>query len=147
MPPPQWCRIQVACAAYTTALSNAGSLIRPGIEPASSWMLVGFINHWAMMGTPSFLFFYSYYSMNFITFIVVQWSSQPNFSFLIQYIKGLEVITLTLIAGKKSWKTEIQQLFLDPSEKWGHRINLPIHQMRSQADREKSQLFASRNCH
>ena len=25
---------------------------RPGIKPASSWMLVRFINHWAMMGTP-----------------------------------------------------------------------------------------------
>ena len=25
---------------------------RPGIEPASSWMLVGFLTHWATMGTP-----------------------------------------------------------------------------------------------
>ena len=33
----------------------AGSLTRwarPGIEPLSSWMLVRFINSWAMMGTP-----------------------------------------------------------------------------------------------
>ena len=27
-------------------------LSRPGIEPATSWFLVGFINHFAMMGTP-----------------------------------------------------------------------------------------------
>ena len=27
---------------------------RPGMEPASSWILVGFINCWAMKGTPSF---------------------------------------------------------------------------------------------
>ena len=36
--------------------SNARSLthwVRPGIEPVSSWMLVGFINHWATTGTPS----------------------------------------------------------------------------------------------
>ena len=26
--------------------------MRPGIKPASSWMLVGFINHWDMTGTP-----------------------------------------------------------------------------------------------
>ena len=29
---------------------------RPGIEPMSSWMLVGCVNHWAMTGTPSFIF-------------------------------------------------------------------------------------------
>ena len=35
--------------------SNTGSSThwaRPGIKPASSCMLVGFINHWTMMGTP-----------------------------------------------------------------------------------------------
>ena len=40
---------------YTTTHSNAGSLthwVRPWIEPKSSWILVGFINHCAMMGTP-----------------------------------------------------------------------------------------------
>ena len=48
-------------AAYTTANSNAGSLThgtRPGIEPASLWILVGFVNHWAMTGTPYFFFFF-----------------------------------------------------------------------------------------
>ena len=40
---------------YTTAHGNTRSLTRwarPGIEPASSWILVGFINHWATKGTP-----------------------------------------------------------------------------------------------
>ena len=40
---------------YTVACGNAGSLThweRPGIEPTSSWMIVGFINHWAKTGTP-----------------------------------------------------------------------------------------------
>ena len=44
--------------AYSTAHGNAGSLThwaRPGIEPATSWFLVGFINHWATKGTPPFL--------------------------------------------------------------------------------------------
>ena len=40
---------------YTTAHGNAGSLThwaRPRIKPTSSWILVRFVNHWAMMGTP-----------------------------------------------------------------------------------------------
>ena len=39
---------------YSTAHSSAGSLThreRPRVEPAPSWMLVGFTNHWAMTGT------------------------------------------------------------------------------------------------
>ena len=47
-------------ATYTTAHGNAESLSqwgRPGIEPKSSWILVWFVNHWAMMGTPKCLFF------------------------------------------------------------------------------------------
>ena len=48
--------------AYTTAtsyLSCARSLThwtRPGIEPATSWFLVGFVNHCATTGTPYFFF-------------------------------------------------------------------------------------------
>ena len=42
--------------ANTIAHVNAGSLthwVRPGIEPAFSWIIVGFITHWATRGTPS----------------------------------------------------------------------------------------------
>ena len=38
---------------------HTGSLThwpRPGIEPASSWILVRFVNHWAMTGTSGFSF-------------------------------------------------------------------------------------------
>jgi len=41
---------------YTTAHGNTGSLThwaRPGIEPTTSWFLVGFVNHWATTGTPT----------------------------------------------------------------------------------------------
>ena len=41
---------------YPTTHSNAGSLthwVRPGIECASSWILVWLVNCWAVMGTPS----------------------------------------------------------------------------------------------
>ena len=44
---------------YTTAHCIARSLthwVRPGIKPATSWFLVGFVNHWATMGTPSDVF-------------------------------------------------------------------------------------------
>ena len=47
-------------ATYTTAHSSTRSLThwaRPGFEPATSWFLVGFINHWATMGTPNCLFY------------------------------------------------------------------------------------------
>ena len=40
------CQIRAASATYTTAYGNAGSLTHwagPGFEPASSWILVGFI--------------------------------------------------------------------------------------------------------
>ena len=45
----QQCQIQAMSVTYTTAHSNAA---RPGIEPASSWMLVGFVTHWATIGMP-----------------------------------------------------------------------------------------------
>ena len=46
-------------ATYTTAQGNTGSLTqwaRPGVKPISSWFLVGFINYWAMKGTPRNLY-------------------------------------------------------------------------------------------
>ena len=52
---PQQHGIRATSATYTTANGNTGSLThwaRPGIESVSSWILVGFINHRAMMGTP-----------------------------------------------------------------------------------------------
>ena len=47
MPQPQQRRIWAMSVTYTTAHSNAGSFThgaRPGIEPASSWMLVRFVS-------------------------------------------------------------------------------------------------------
>ena len=46
------------CDLHTTAHGNTGSLtrwVRPGIEPASSWMLVGFLTHQATTRTGSHL--------------------------------------------------------------------------------------------
>ena len=60
-PQPQQSKIQDTSATCTTAHSNVGSLTyweRPGIEPASSRILVGFVNHWATTGTPSPAFFH-----------------------------------------------------------------------------------------
>ena len=47
MPQPQQRQIQAASANYTTAHGNTGSLIQwvgPGIEPPSSWILVGIVS-------------------------------------------------------------------------------------------------------
>ena len=54
MPEPQQLGIWAVSATYTTAHGNARSFThwaRPGIEPATSWFLVGFVNPWAMRGT------------------------------------------------------------------------------------------------
>ena len=64
---PQRCGIRTTSATYTTAHSSAGSLthwVRPGIEPRSSWILVGFLNCLAMTGTPWILFFHAFSSPN-----------------------------------------------------------------------------------
>ena len=37
-------------------------ILNPGIEPASSWMLVGFVNRWATTGTPENQFFSIFHS-------------------------------------------------------------------------------------
>ena len=47
LPEPQQCQIRAASETYTTAHGNTGSLthcVRPGIEPATSWILVGFVS-------------------------------------------------------------------------------------------------------
>ena len=58
-PQPQQCRIQAVSVTYPTAHSNTRYLIhwsRSGIEPATSWILVRFVNRWAMTGTPQCFF-------------------------------------------------------------------------------------------
>ena len=65
MPQPQCCGIPATSATYTTAHSCGWSLthwVRPEIEPSSSWILVGFVNHWALKGTP-LLFISNYANM------------------------------------------------------------------------------------
>ena len=52
---PQQNQIQATSVTYVTACGNTRSLtqwVRPGIEPASSWMIVGFSTCWATTGTP-----------------------------------------------------------------------------------------------
>ena len=56
---PQQCQIQAASATYTTAQGKAGSLThwaRLGIEPKTSWFLVGFVSV-APWREPQSLFF------------------------------------------------------------------------------------------
>ena len=57
MPQPQQCQIWAESETYTTAHHNAGSLThwaRPGIKPASLWLLVGLITAEPQMGTSHF---------------------------------------------------------------------------------------------
>ena len=55
LPQLQQHQIWAVSETYTTAHGNTGSLTHwegPRIKSASSWLLVGFVNHYAMMGTP-----------------------------------------------------------------------------------------------
>ena len=64
MPESQQLGIRALSATHTTAHGNARSSThwaRPGIEPATPWFLVGFINHWATTGTPSVILFRQVY--------------------------------------------------------------------------------------
>ena len=59
-PQPQQHGIRAVSATYTTAHGNTRSLthwVRPWVKPATSWFLVGFVNHCATTGTPTFLFY------------------------------------------------------------------------------------------
>jgi len=72
MPQPQQHQIWTLSATYTTAHSNTKSLThwaRPGIEPASSWMLVRFINRWAMTGTPAKLYIHKFVFICYASFL------------------------------------------------------------------------------
>ena len=57
VPQPQQC--QIWAMTYTAACGNARSLThwaRPGMEPKSSWKLVGFLTCWVTTGTPMCIF-------------------------------------------------------------------------------------------
>ena len=57
-------------ATYSTPHCSAGSLThwaRTGIEPASSWILVGFLTHWTTAGTPL-----SFYSSSIMPLIILR---------------------------------------------------------------------------
>ena len=61
--------VEVPAAGLHHSHSNAGSLthwVRPGIEPASSWVVVGIINHWDTKGTsiPSSICFHILHIVN-----------------------------------------------------------------------------------
>ena len=56
--------IRPASATYTTAHSNAGSLthwVRPGIEPTSSWILVGFATTKPQQELPEGFHYFGYF--------------------------------------------------------------------------------------
>ena len=65
--------IQALSVTYITAQVNTTRFLthraRPRIEPSSSWILVGFVNHWAMTWTPG------------CPFLIWQLYPPPNLSF------------------------------------------------------------------
>ena len=93
-PQPQQLGSQGSSATYTTAHSNNGSLthwMRPGIQPTSSWMLVGYRYHWAMTGTPIWPLSWSLsYQLEVLTS-----SFQPSQAFMTQTFGRGKVLLFT----------------------------------------------------
>ena len=92
MPQPQQYEIWATSMTYITAHSNAGSLThwaRPGIEPASLWILVRFISTWALAGTPKNSF-YRLTSPEQARKLGCSWPSQPSSHIGLMENKGLE---------------------------------------------------------
>ena len=62
-------RIRAVAAGLHLSHSKAGSSthwMRSGIEPATPWFLVGFVNHWAMTGTPQLTSFKAHFLLRII---------------------------------------------------------------------------------
>ena len=91
---------------YTTAHGNARSLTHlasPGIVPATSWFLLGFINHCAMTGTPRPVHF------RFATLIIfkctVLWHQVYP-----QYCATIPTISTSFIMPNKTLPSVLQSL-------------------------------------
>ena len=71
MSEPQQLGIRAASVTYTTAHGNAGSLThgaRPGIEPATSWFLVGFVSTAPQWELPLSHYFKTHFCFSFKEF-------------------------------------------------------------------------------
>ena len=97
--------IRAASVTYTTAHGNAGSSTYwavPGIKPESSWMLVGFINHWAMTGTPQV---FDVYLNTF--FISLSSSFCSCFLYNFKYVGHIFMLTLQIFLSSNSMSSII----------------------------------------
>ena len=100
-PQPQQRQIRATSATYTTAQGNARSLThwaRPGIEPAPSWFLVRFINHWTRTGTPgNWLFLFPLYGQE----------NQGKSSHMLSNRAGTQENVFQLLVGGSFCQTQI----------------------------------------
>ena len=74
---------------YTTVHGISGlltHLARPGIEPVSSWILVGFVNHWAMTETPKSVFSICCVKFYSILYIPLLYSSHCTVTFVYIFV-------------------------------------------------------------
>ena len=85
-PQQQQCEIWAASVTYTTAHSNPGSVIhwaRPGIEPTSSWILVGFVTAEPGWERPDPVFFLCWDIFDYWFYLLTIYRSVQIFCFLI----------------------------------------------------------------
>ena len=73
--------------------SNARSLThwaRLGMEPATSWFLVGFVNHWATMETPSFSHLFNQCTESYCSCPPLSWTIESCHSHLCEILSVVE---------------------------------------------------------
>ena len=79
---------------------------RPGIEPTSSWMPVGFDNHWVMTGTPNLISVLLCLVTSLSTFLLFVKTSSYKFDLYLSYLSpGISHFfqgTLDFLGGNKS---------------------------------------------
>ena len=94
MPEPQQRQIWASASTYTTAHSNTGSLthwVKPGIEPTTSWFLVGFISAAPQWELSLFFFFFF---------------TQHQFQIFLLFLRKVDLVAITnktIFSSINSW--------------------------------------------
>ena len=98
MPQPQQCQIWAMSVTYSTAHSNVGSLpqwVRPGMEPASSWLLIRCVSAEPRRALPPF---YNSVTLGKFAFLAL-----PGLQFRIQLKTGIIMALPHRVTVKTTW--------------------------------------------
>ena len=108
-------RLRAPSVTYITACGNTDSLthwVRPGIKPASSWILVGFLTCSATMGTPIHFLNCCIYHDGFIMCLNIGEGKSPLHSLFKSWLScGSLCLTRVLICTSIIFRVSLVQVF------------------------------------